>query len=79
MGCTDEVPNVTGLEQRERLIEAVTGIITRHQVPDYGNTCHECGKHLYGEKGCTLSRHRAEVIVRDLDLEAVFAKANIVW
>lgn len=75
-----EEPGPVGFtDQRERLIEAVTDIIARHQVADYGNTCHGCGKALYGERGCSLTRHRAEKIVDDLELDAVFTKANISW
>lgn len=56
-------------ELREELITAVTDIIVAHQLPDYGHKCKSCKKRIYsGENGSSLSRHRAEKIVDDMDL-----------
>lgn len=49
---------------REQLVDAVTAIITAHQLVDYGSQCRLCHQQLYGEgHGESLSRHRAEKIV----------------
>lgn len=55
---------------RDQLIDMVTDIITTHQLPDYGHICRSCHKRLYsdGDGSTTLSRHRAEKIVDDMDL-----------
>lgn len=56
-------------ELRDKLVTTIVDIITAHQLPDYGHICRECKARLYSEgKGSSLSRHRAEKIVDDLDL-----------
>lgn len=49
---------------REELVDAVTEVITAHQLADYASQCRLCHRQLYGEgQGESLSRHRAEKIV----------------
>ena len=56
-------------ELREKLVSMITDIIIAHQLPDYGISCNNCHKRLYSTgDGSTLSRHRAEKIVDELDL-----------
>lgn len=56
-------------ELRDHLVDMVTDIIVAHQLPDYGHICNKCKQRLYSDgKGSTLSRHRAEKIVDDMDL-----------
>lgn len=55
-------------ELYKELVDAITAIIIKHQLPDYSAICSGCKKHLYQQDSVTLSRHRAEVIVKDLDL-----------
>jgi hypothetical protein len=56
-------------EFREKLVDLVTRIIVEHQLPDYGERCSACYKHLYNQDGgSTLSRHRAEKIVDGMEL-----------
>lgn len=57
----------------EHLVQAITNIITKHQVPDYYNHCKACNRDLYGAGGgASLSRHRAEKIVDELQLVWLF-------
>lgn len=56
-------------ELRDKLVTTIVDIITAHQLPDYGHICRECKARLYSEgNGSSLSRHRAERIVDELDL-----------
>lgn len=55
-------------ELRNQLVTIITDIIVAHQLPDYSHICRKCKQHLYGADSTTLSRHRAEKIVDDLDL-----------
>lgn len=49
---------------REQLVDAVTAVITGHQLLDCGSECRGCRKELYGQgRGESLSHHRAEKIV----------------
>lgn len=59
---------MTNDELREELVNAITAIIIKHQLPDYSAICSGCPAHLYQQDSKTLSRHRAEKIVDDLDL-----------
>jgi len=60
-------------ELRERLIQQVTDILASHHLADYGSKCLSCLKELYSEgNGSTLSRHRAEKIVDQMDLVRAF-------
>lgn len=66
-------------ELYEQLVSRITEVITRHNLLDYGSECQACcHRELYGEgKGSSLSRHRAEMIVKEMALEQVFRKAGI--